>query len=137
MEGNYDIEELFEEIANRKPKADEIFEGKVRKTFSDFFGVELKKRKVPSVPKVFDMVSSDHTIVGDAKYWNWKPNRQGQSATITEYVWLLEKVVAKEKFLVFGKDRKFPSKWLEKYNNLIKDIKFYFMDNDGNLEQLN
>ena len=55
---------------------------------------------------------------------------------IAEHVWLLEKTNAKRKFLVFGNDRRVPERWLEKYGNLVSDVSFYFLSDDGQLEAL-
>ena len=64
---------------------------------------------------------------------------------ITEHVWLLEHTKAKRKFLVFGNDRRVPELWLNDYGNLLKDVEFYFIDEEeidgevgkeGRLEEL-
>jgi hypothetical protein len=56
---------------------------------------------------------------------------------IAEHVWLLEKTKAPQRFLVFGNDRKVPQLWLKKYGNLVNSVKFFFVTEDGNLEQMN
>jgi hypothetical protein len=87
--------------------------------------------KINDVPRLFDFVSRDQSIVGDAKYFT--KNRgvkypPAKFATIAEYVWLLQKTNAKKKFLVFGKDIDIPKKWLGRYGELAKNIEFYFLD---------
>jgi len=57
-------------------------------------------------------------------------------ATIAEHVWFLEKIDAKMKFLIFGNDRRVPLEWLKRYGSLVRDVKFYFLDERGNLSEL-
>ena len=91
---------------------------------------------VGSIPKRFDFVSPDRSIVGDAKYYTRGGTPSGKLATISEYVWLLEKTSTAEKFLVFGNDRRVPIMWLQKYGALLSGITFYFLTDDGDLEEL-
>ena len=53
-----------------------------------------------------------------------------------ETVRLLEKTGASETFLIFGNDRRVPIMWLERYGTLLSDITFYFLTDDGDLEEL-
>jgi hypothetical protein len=55
---------------------------------------------------------------------------------ITGHVWLLEKVQAKNRFLVFGNQIDVPQKWLEKYGHYKQGIDFYFLDERGTLTKL-
>lgn len=55
---------------------------------------------------------------------------------IAEHVWLLEKTGASTMFLVFGNQRGVPVLWLERYGDLVSGITFYFLTDDGKLEQL-
>ncbi|MGH8630066.1 MAG: hypothetical protein ACREU7_04770, partial [Burkholderiales bacterium] len=68
------------------------------------FGVLLSQRrvKVGSVTKSFDLVSHDGKFVGDAKFYKNSAAPSGKLATISEYVFLLEKCSANHKFIVFG-----------------------------------
>jgi hypothetical protein len=43
---------------------------------------------------------------------------------------------APETFLVFGNDRQVPILWLERYGNLVSGVTFYFLSDDGELEEL-
>lgn len=117
------------------------FEYVARETMSAFFGVPLSKRMVSNVQKVFDMVSLDCKIVGDAKYFKFfsgVSTPHTNFSVIAEYVWLLEKTSAEHKFLVFGNDRRILLKWLKKYGHLVKDVKFYFLDEQSKkLKKLN
>jgi hypothetical protein len=40
------------------------------------------------------------------------------------------------KFLVFGNDCRVPLLWLERYGGLVSDIAFYFLTDDGELEEI-
>ena len=115
------------------------FEALAGHVLSDYHGVALGPGSVAPVPKEFDFVSPDGSIVGDAKYYTrvggrrWPP---AKIATISEHVWLLENTGALEKFLVFGNDREVPRMWLQKYGALLSGITFYFLTDDGDLEEL-
>ena len=115
------------------------FEELARSVMSAHFGVPLVRGEVPGVPKEFDMVSPDKDIVGDAKYFTlvrgqWLP--PAKFSIIAEHVWLLEKTGAPVTFLVFGNDRQVPALWLQRYGNLTSGVAFYFLTDDGALEQL-
>jgi hypothetical protein len=88
---------------------------------------------IGGIPKSFDFVSSDGEYIGDAKYYSMRANGgipHGKLATITEYVWLLEKTTAEYKFIVFGLDIRVPNYWLNRYGKLTK-VAFYFYDEAG------
>jgi len=59
-------EVLAQAGAQLSPRA---FEDLARSAMSDYFGVPLKPGQVSGVPKEFDLVSPDGSIVGDAKYF--------------------------------------------------------------------
>jgi hypothetical protein len=91
------------------------------------------------IRKRFDFVAPDQQVVGDAKYYTLVGGERlpaAKFATIAEHVWLLEKTDAPERFLVFGNDREVPLRWLERYGNLVSEVQFYFLDDDGQLEVL-
>ncbi len=115
------------------------FEALARHSMSEYFKMELFPRK-GSMPKLFDLVSSDNTVVGDAKFFsmvNGVSVPPAKFSIIAEHVWLLEKSGAKTKFLVFGNDKRVPLGWLKKYGSLSTSVKFYFLGNDGKIEELN
>ena len=115
------------------------FEEFARRVMSRFFGVRLGKGKKPGWPKEFDLVSPDFRIVGDVKYYSMVRGRflpPAKFATIAEHVWMLENIDADVKFLVFGNDRRVPVKWLEKYGYLVRTVKFYFINDNGEVEEL-
>ena len=116
------------------------FEGLCQKVMSKRLDIVLRPARLEGVLKKFDLVSADETIVGDAKYYtavNGTSLPPAKFATIAEYVWLLEKTRAEKKFLVFGNDRRVPEWWLERYGNLLENVQFYFLTDEGKLDLIN
>jgi hypothetical protein len=106
---------------------------------SKYFGMPLALGKVSGVPKGFDLVSADKQVVGDAKFYtmvNGVGVPPAKFATIAEYVWLLEKVTAEHKFIVFGNDRRVPEEWLARYGRLVSGIDFYYIHPSDAIERL-
>ena len=115
------------------------FEQLAHSVMSMHLGVPLTAGEVTGVPKKFDMISPDGDTVGDAKYFTLVRGERlppAKFSNISEHVWLLEKTGASIKFLVFGNDRRVPLLWLERYGNLVADVDFYFLTDEGELEQL-
>lgn len=130
-------------INNQEKSSSDItpyqFENIARLIMSKHFSKDLYPQKIKDVPKLFDLVSTDHSVVGDAKYLTMVGGISippAKFATIAEYVWLLEKINAKNKFLVFGNDKRVPLEWLKRYGNIVSDVEFYFIDSDNNLKKL-
>ena len=112
------------------------FEELARQVFNQYFGVSLTERQVSGVPKLFDFVSPDGSIVGDAKYFTLVGGHRlppAKFSVIAEHVWLLEKTGANTKFLVFGNDREVPVRWLARYGALVSSVRFFFMDDGGEI----
>lgn len=112
------------------------FEELAREVMAAHYGTRLTSRQVPSVPKTFDFVSSDGTIVGDAKFFSLVRGEMmppAKFSIIAEHVWLLERAGCAHPFLVFGNDRRVPDRWLEKYGQLRQGVEFFFIDGDGKL----
>jgi hypothetical protein len=106
---------------------------------SRHFDAPLKPGQMPGVHKEWDMVSPDGDIVGDAKYFTLVHGQRlppAKFSVIGEHVWLLEKTYAPTTFLVFGNDRQVPELWLERYGSLVAGVSFYFLGDEGDLEQL-
>ena len=115
------------------------FEALARQVLSAHYGAPLEAGQVGGVPKRFDLVSPDGSIAGDAKYFTLVRGKRlppAKFSIIAEHVWLLEKTGAREKFLVFGHDSEMPKRWLERYGHLRAGVGFYFLTNDGSLEEL-
>ena len=115
------------------------FERAAGEAVSARYGKALAPARVAGVPKTFDFVSADGRVVGDAKYYAMVQGGKIPSAkfgAIAEYVWLLQKADADERFLVFGNDRRVPNEWLRRYGKLARETQFYFLDLDGNLSDL-
>ncbi len=132
------IENLDVELGDIKitPKQ---FEERARAIMSRYFGTPLHKHRASGWPKEFDLVSKDLRIVGDAKYFSMVRGRSippAKFATIAEHVWFLEKIDAEIKFLVFGNDIRVPLEWLKRYGDFVKEVRFYFIDEKGNIQKL-
>jgi hypothetical protein len=103
------------------------------------FGVSLTERRIPGFPKKWDLVSEDHTIIGDAKWLslvNGVSPPPAKLMEITSHVWLLEQTKAQIRFLVFGNQQEVPELWLKKYGHLKRSVDFYFLDADRPLVHL-
>ena len=115
------------------------FENLSRQIFSQRFGVPLSPGPVRIVPKMFDLVSPDGEIAGDAKYYTLVGGQHlppAKFSIIAEHVWLLEKTQAKCKFLVFGNDIEVPKRWLTRYGPINKEVSFYFLTDEGKVTTL-
>jgi len=58
-------------------------------------------------------------------------------SVISEHVWMLEKIDAETKFLVFGNDKRVPLEWLKRYGIFNNTVSFYYLSDNGKLELLN
>ena len=122
-----------------QPSEARAFEESIRQLFQSRWGVTLSAQKVPLAPRLhksFDLVSSDLTFIGDAKYYKNLKVPAGKWSTVAEYVWLLEKTSASFKFLVFGRDREVPERWLARFGPLVQDVGIFFYA-EPQLEPLN
>ena len=124
-------------ISEEKKITPQAFESLARAKMSDFFHKELNPRRLLEYPKVFDLVSEDKEIVGDAKYFSMVKGERlppAKFSVIAEHVWMLEKTKAKIKFLVFGNDKRVPEEWLRRYSRFVNDVQFYFLQGDNVLK---
>lgn len=115
------------------------FEKLAQRAMSDHYGTALAPASVAGVPKIFDLVSDDHRIVGDAKFYTLVQGERlppAKFSIVAEHVWLLEKTNCERRFLVFGNDRRVPERWLQRYGALASAVEFYFLDGDGKLHAL-
>jgi hypothetical protein len=106
---------------------------------SDHYAVDLTPGSLPGVAKLFDFVSADRRVVGDAKYFSVVRGGglpPAKFSIIAEHVWLLEKTSAATAFLVFGNDRAVPLRWLARYGVLASSVAFFFVFDDAMLERL-
>jgi hypothetical protein len=111
-----------------------------RRIMSTLYSTPLEPRRIPAMPKLFDMVSADYSVVGDAKYFTMVQDERiplAKFSVIAEHVWLLGQCQADRRFLVFGHDRRVPEEWLRRYGSLVHGVQFYFLGFDGDLSLLN
>lgn len=116
------------------------FEAYARDRMTDLLETVLLPGEPDEVPKQFDCMSQDGSILGDAKYYsmvNGESIPPAKFSTIAEHVWLLEKASARKRFLVFGNDRRVPEEWLDRYGHLVESVDFYFLEENGEPELLN
>jgi len=115
------------------------FETLARRVLSDYYAVDLIPASLAGIAKLFDFVSPDRRIVGDAKYFSLVGGvglPPAKFSIIAEHVWLLEKTSAPTTFLVFGNDRAVPQRWLARYGVLASSVAFFCVYDDGTLECL-
>src|SRR5215467_7021347 len=110
------------------------FEKYAQRFLSERWGIMLKEKQIMVaglVPWKFDLVSvdangtPDYRYVGDVK---WLKNAQingAKNQAIAEYIWLLQKVEAEKRFLVFGRDIEVAQRYLNRVRNLISLVEFY------------
>ena len=99
-----------------------------RRVLSDHYAVDLTAGSLPGIAKLLDFVSPDRRVVGDAKYFSLVGGvglPPAKFSIIAEHVWLLEKTSAPSAFLVFGKDRAVPQRWLARYGVLASSVAFF------------
>jgi len=116
------------------------FEALARRVLSTHFGVPLAPDSADSVRKLFDLVSPDRQIIGDAKYCTLvrgSASPPAKFSVIAEHFRLIEETGAPTTFLVFGDDRSVPERWLERYGNLVGQVASCFLGDDGSLARLN
>jgi hypothetical protein len=135
-------EELPEPIRARRRRrglGPRKFEALARQVMSEHFQIKLERGYLGQVHREFDFVAPYGRIVGDALHLRgstgtrWAP---AKAASIAEHIWMLEKTGAPLTFLVFGNDRHTPTMWLERFGNLVFNVSFYFLSDDGELEEL-
>jgi hypothetical protein len=120
-------------------RASEAFAERACAAMSAHLDVPLAPGAIDGVPRAFELVSPDRSIVGCTLYYAPVQRQRPPPAKfslIAERVWLLEKTGAHARFLVFGYDRDVPLRWLERYGSLASGTDFYFLGDDGTLERL-
>lgn len=123
----------------RGPRASAAFADRAREAMSAHLGVPLAPDVIYGVPRVFELVSPDRSIVGCAVYYCPVQGQRlppAKFSLIGERVWLLEKAGAQVAFLVFGYDRDVPLLWLRRYGHLAPNVRFYYLSDRGALEEL-
>lgn len=115
------------------------FETAARAAMQAHYGQPFREGEIEGIPKRWDLLSADRQIVGDAKYYTMVGGERfppAKMSVIAEHVWLLERTPAHEKFLVFGNDRRVPEVWLQRFGHLVKDVRFWFLEENGALDLL-
>ena len=117
-------------------------EERIRKKMSDFLGVPLIK-KFPEIcgkEKEFDLVNTEHQIVGDVKIPT-RSSARGVEDSICRDIWLMEKLEKStrrrwRKMIVGGHNRKFFENYVNKFDVWLGNVKIYFIDGKGEVHTL-
>ena len=110
------------------------FSERAREVMVEFYGRTLKPKKIGGT-KIWDYVSGDGAVVGDARWFG--QSLPAARAFVSEAVWLLEKVGAVQKFIVFGGETEVPRQWLELWATMCpEDIALFYLDTNGELHEL-
>ncbi|MDQ6434400.1 hypothetical protein RB623_10105 [Mesorhizobium sp. LHD-90] len=127
------------QVASVAATAAREFEAFSRSVFERKFATPLREKRLDGIPKRWDFVSDDCEIVGDAKFYtlvNGVGFPPAKMSVISEHVWLLSKVGARQRFLVFGNELQVPRLWLDKHGHLTEGIQFWFLHQNGTLDLL-
>lgn len=112
------------------------FEELGRVKLNRFLSTDLRQMDIPPTKK-WDYVSPDMSIVGDAKLYRYAGQASAEKSTISEHVWLLEKLPAtcREKFLFFGGNLGTVMEWLRRWRSLLpQNVRFlYLREEDGEI----
>jgi len=126
-------------------KSDDLNPEEIAKEkMENYFGVRLEKKRLNIFGKYkeFDLVNIEENIVGDVKHYTFKgSNPAAQFSTISEYVWLMEKLEQSSgkkwrKFIVGLGNRETFVKYAKQYGPWLGDIEIYFIDENGKLETI-
>jgi len=115
-----------------------------KEVMEEYLGVKLEKKKLNIFGKYkeFDLVNVEENIVGDVKHYTFKgSNPAAQFSTISEYVWLMEKLEQSSgkkwrKFIVGLGNRNTFERYAKQYGPWLGDVEIYFIDDNGKLEIL-
>ena len=97
---------------------------------------ELRQDVKTYYGRTVDFASADGRVVGELIIVQNKRSPSAYMLKIAGHIWFLERTKAEEKFLVFYGERSVPEWWLKRYGQLIEGIRFYFMEDDGQLIEL-
>ncbi len=90
-------------------------------------------------PKDFDFISEDGAIVADIAQISMVSGEKlmlAKFSMVSEMVWLLEKVPAERRIIIFtGDTEELPQNWLSRLGSLTT-VEFFFIDEFGKMKQL-
>lgn len=115
----------------RKASQWRTFEDRARRYFSELWAVDLRARDVVvgSGRKRFDLVSADQQVVGDAKSFSEAKGASGKLSGIAEYVFFLQAVPARRRFLVFER-RGVALEFLRRWRGVVSGVEFYVLEGE-------
>jgi len=131
----------FNRLPSESPQKSE--EERVRNAMSQFLAAPLRKLKLKIFcrEKEFDLVNVKAMIVGDVKSYSassYEPS--GKKATISECVWLMEKLEAStkckwRKIIAGSGDFSFFKEYANNYGMWLGDVEMYFVDISGKVDK--
>lgn len=113
-----------------KPDGSDSFQNFARIYLSHRFGQNLFPGEVPGVPRRFDFVSKDKSVVGNGMFLGLVRDDvpTASLSSISEQVWLLGHSNARTRLLLFGNEQAVPKRWLERYGHLAPGVTFLHFD---------
>ncbi len=111
-----------------------------RQKMSVLLETTLRRKAVNRVPRPFDMVSDDETIVGEImslKSIKGRKTPLSKFTLIDQRLWFLQATGAPKRFLVVGGDREVIEAWLKRYRRMLDwHYRVYYIDQSGKEELL-
>ena len=134
-------ESTYEEVSETKSDEPDP-EAIAREIMEGYFKVKLKKRKLNIFGKYkeFDLVNVERGIVGDVKCYKFRgSNPSAEFSSISEYVWLMEKLEQStgkrwRKFIVGMGNKEVFEKYAKLYGPWLGDLEIYFINEGKKLE---
>lgn len=110
---------------------------------SDYFGATLVKEKLDVYGKLkgFDLVNTEHRIVGDFKHFKYKGPANCEMSDIIKYVWLMEKLerytgVKWRKIIVGAGNERIFETFARRNNPWLEDIEIYFITENWQVKRI-
>lgn len=131
------------EVVMKLPE--KISHKKAAEIMSRFLGIPLackQKLEICGKKKEFDMVNTEHRIVGDLKRFEYKgTSPRALEDNMSTYIWLMEKLAALtgekwKKILVGWGYHKFFEDYARNYSPWISDVEIYFIDNNDEVHKI-
>ncbi len=131
------------EVVKKLPER--ISHEKAAEIMSGFLGIPLackQKLEIYGKEKNFDMVNTEHRIVGDLKRFEHKgTSPTAQKDNVSAYIWLMEKLEAStgekwRKIIVGWGYRKFFEDYARNYGSWIGNVEICFIDSEEKVHKI-
>lgn len=121
----------------------DVSEKEAVKIMSEYLCVLLRKERVDIMgkKKEFDMVSLEHRVVGDFKFFKYKGEASAEMCNMFEYACLMEKLekhtgVKWRKMIVGAGNRGTFEKFSRRYGQWLGDVEVYYITTDRRVERI-